>query len=90
MAPSLELPPRVDHANATAVLADLTRRLQQAGEGVSVTLNLDELVHFDSSALSVLLTLKRRAAEADQTLQMTNWPTKLLDLVEAYGLKAAL
>ena len=88
--PSLEFPQRVDHANASMVLADLTHRLQQAGGGTPVVLGLNALAHFDSSALSVLLALKRHAITSGQPLQITEWPNKLLDLVEAYGLKAAL
>ena len=88
--PSLEFPQRVDHANASMVLADLTHRLQQVGEGAPVVLGLNALAHFDSSALSVLLALKRHAIASGQSLQITEWPNKLLDLVAAYGLKAAL
>ncbi len=88
--PSLEFPQRVDHANASMVLADLTTRLQQVGDGAPVVLGLKALAHFDSSALSVLLALKRRAVASGQSLQITEWPHKLLDLVEAYGLRAAL
>jgi len=88
--PSLEFPQRVDHANASMVLADLTNRLQQVGDGAPVVLGLKALAHFDSSALSVLLALKRHDVTSGQSLQITEWPHKLLDLVEAYGLKAAL
>ena len=90
MPPSLEFPQRVDHANASMVLADLTHRLQQADDGAPVTLGLRNLTHFDSSALSVLLALKRHAVASGQSLEITDWPIKLLDLVEAYGVKAAL
>jgi ABC-type transporter Mla MlaB component len=34
--------------------------------------------------------LRRHAVTSEQSLQITEWPHKLLDLVEAYGLKAAL
>ena len=88
--PSLEFPQRVDHANASTVLADLTNRLQQVGDGAPVVLGLKALAHFDSSALSVLLALRRHAVTSGQSLQITEWPHKLLYLVEAYGLKAAL
>ena len=72
------------------VLADLITRLQQVGDGTPVVLGLKALSHFDSSALSVLLALKRHAVTSGQSLQITEWPNKLLDLGEAYGLKAAL
>lgn len=72
------------------VLADLITRLQQVGDGTPVVLGLKVLAHFDSSALSVLLALKRHAVTSGQSLQITEWPNKLLDLVEAYGLRAAL
>ena len=88
--PNLEFPQCVDHANASIVLADLITRLQQVDDGAPVVLGLKALAHFDSSALSVLLALKRHAVTSGQSLQITEWPNKLLDLVEAYGLKAAL
>ena len=50
------------------VLADLITRLQQVGDGSPVVLGLKALAHFDSSALSVLLALKRRHQPAADEL----------------------
>ncbi len=56
-------PARLDFSTATAAVAELDRALRGgAGSGSAVGVDLSTLTHFDSSALSVLLELRRRFA----------------------------
>lgn len=56
-------PARLDFSTATAAVAELDRALRGgAGNGSAVGVDLSTLTHFDSSALSVLLALRRRFA----------------------------
>ena len=81
-------PDRLDLASAMASVAALDRGLR-AGAGASgngpVQLDLSALKHFDSSALAVLLELRRRFGGASGRFSAVNPPVKLRELAEVYG-----
>jgi phospholipid transport system transporter-binding protein len=60
--------------------------LNQLSSGNSLTINCQELKVFDSSALSVILSIKRRAEKATITVKLTEIPEKLASLAEVYDL----
>lgn len=78
------LPERLTVTEAGPVLAGLRRTLAaQAGDRVA--LDAGALRHFDSSALALLLELRRELQRGGRELQVLNWPARLRDLVAAYG-----
>ena len=78
------LPERLTVADAGRVLAELRAALAaQAGERVAV--DAAALQQFDSSALALLLELRRELQRGGRQLQVLNWPARLRDLVAAYG-----
>jgi phospholipid transport system transporter-binding protein len=48
------------------------------------------LRHFDSSAVAVLLELRRELQQQGRTLQVRQWPPRLQDLVRVYGVQELL
>jgi len=93
-------PARLDFSTATAAVAELDRALRGgAGSGSAVGVDLSTLTHFDSSALSVLLELRRRfagspagaaagtaaAAKGPGAFTVAHPPTPLRELAEVYG-----
>jgi phospholipid transport system transporter-binding protein len=49
-----------------------------------------QLLHFDSSALAVLLAWQRAACQRGVRLEIINIPEKLLSLARAYGIDRLL
>lgn len=86
----VQVPARLEFATATTALANLDQALRG---GADCTLDLGDLAHFDSSALAVLLELRRRfggtAASAGR-LAVINPPAALRTLAEVYGVDALL
>jgi phospholipid transport system transporter-binding protein len=68
-------------ANASQWLADGVAAL---GEGVA-TFDLAGLGHLDSSALSLMLSLRRRAEAAGSSVEFRNIPDRLASLAKLYG-----
>ena len=84
---AIALPDTITHDNAQHVLSALSRQLPTEG---LVGIDAGALVKFDSSALSVLLGLARKAQAHDQVIWVTNWPELLWSLVQAYDLTQVL
>ena len=85
----LSLPDTLTHALATACLA----RLQEGArtqEGPAVALNAAALRHFDSSALAVLLELRRSCQEQGRVLALEQVPPRLTELARLYGIEDLL
>lgn len=88
-------PAKLDFSTATAAVAELDRALRAGGKGGAAGVDLAPLVHFDSSALSVLLELRRRfgggsGASAARPFAVVNPPTPLRELAEVYGVAELL
>lgn len=84
-APAAALPVEITLAEAGKTLVDLKLALElQAGPVVVV--DASQLRVFDSSAVAVLLELRRLLRADGKTLQVTHWPRRLEDLMGLYGL----
>jgi phospholipid transport system transporter-binding protein len=81
-----QLPTSVHHQNVESVLLAVEKILNQLSGGTSLIINCQELEVFDSSALSVILSIKRRAEKAAITVNLTEIPEKLASLAEVYDL----
>ncbi|AJC20208.1 STAS domain-containing protein [Pandoraea pulmonicola] len=77
----LALQTDLTHDTAGDVLAQVIDRID-AGE---THVDCAGLKHFDSSAIAVLLALRRHASQRGKTLVFTNLPTGLASLALVYG-----
>jgi phospholipid transport system transporter-binding protein len=82
----LVLPQVIQHAQATACLAMLTTAMRQ--EPQQVVVDCSALTQFDSSALAVLIELRRASLHAQKTLQLQALPQRLAELAQVYGVLA--
>ncbi len=82
----LALPQSLTQTAATASLAALTAALRQHG-GAAAPLAVDAspLQQFDTTALAVLLDLRRQAQALGQVLSVHGLPARLADLARLYG-----
>ena len=78
------LPERLTLQESVQELARLDRALA-AQAGPIVSLDASALRVFDTSAVSVLLELRKRLMAQGKTLAVTQWPKRLRDLVGLYG-----
>lgn len=84
----LSLPAELTHTQATACLAQLVAGV--ASEPSTVVVNAAGLQRFDSSALAVLLDLRRRCLRDKKTLVIQGFPPHLGDLAALYGIEGLL
>lgn len=85
----LTLPVELTHSQAKACLGELVAGL--GAEAASpVVVNATALVRFDSSALAVLLELRRVCLRAGKTLVVQGLPTHMSDLATLYGIEGLL
>ena len=85
----LRLPAELTHGQATACLAQLVSGLKS--ETVSpVVVDATALGRFDSSALAVLLELRRTCQRAGKALVVQGLPPHLGDLATLYGVEGLL
>lgn len=85
----LTLPAELTHSQAKACLGELVAGL--GAEAASpVVVNATALVRFDSSALAVLLELRRVCLRAGKTLVVQGLPIHLSDLATLYGIEGLL
>lgn len=84
----LTLPDELTHVQATACLAGLIPNL--AAEVTPVRVDASALQHFDSSALAVLLELRRACAGVDKSMVVQGLPGGLRDLAALYGVEGLL
>ena len=83
------LPVQVTLAEAGATLNELKQALARQG-GPVVTLDAASLRVFDSSAVAVLLELRRQLLAEGKTLRVDNWPRRLEALMGLYGVDGLL
>ncbi len=81
----LALPATVTIAEASDALRALVQAMPtEAGE--EVTLDASGLVRFDTSALAVLLEVKRLAQAQGKRFDLVRAPARLAELAKLYGL----
>lgn len=83
------LPERLTLDEAAAALAALRTAVAGQGSG-DVTVRAGALRHFDSSAVAVLLELRRDLQPQGRALRVQDWPPRLQDLVRVYGVQELL
>lgn len=84
----LSLPAVLTHEHAKACLAQLTAGLR--AEATQVVVDAALLRSFDSSALAVLLELRRECARAGKRFAVKGLPARLRDLASLYGIEGLL
>jgi phospholipid transport system transporter-binding protein len=87
--PSVRLPERVTLQEAVQVLDGLNRSLAQQA-GPDLVLDASGLQVFDTSAVAVLLALRRNLQQQGKKLSVAHWPQRLSDLVKLYGVSELL
>jgi phospholipid transport system transporter-binding protein len=84
----LKLPTELTYREATACLAALSAQL--AAQPDPVVVDAADLTHFDSSALAVLLELRRQALGLDRRFAVQGLMPKLRQLAGVYGVSTLL
>lgn len=87
---TLKLPPTLMHEQADACLSLWVSQLQvqvlaSQPATAPVLVDASALHDFDSSALAVLLGLRRVASDLGRTVQVTGMPARLRELATLYG-----
>ena len=85
----LRLPDTLLHTTAAAALSEMLLALR-AEPSASIAVDAAALVRFDSTALAVLLELRRVALRAGKTLVLQGLPSRLCDLARLYGIDELL
>jgi len=85
----LLLPAELTHVQATACARMMVQALR-AEPGTAVIVNAEALIHFDSSALAVLLECRREALLQRKSFAVKALPTRLRDLADLYGVASLL
>ena len=83
------LPEQLTLAEAARTLADLRRSLSGVTD-TELVVDASALSRFDSSAVAVLLELRRDALAAGKSLRVRGWPERLQALVGLYGVQDLL
>lgn len=86
----LDLPARLTQLEASACLSQLQSQLVGVPAGTTVSINAGRLGAFDSSALAVLLALRRQAEAGGWGFQLAGAPQRLQGLASLYGIGAWL
>jgi phospholipid transport system transporter-binding protein len=84
----LSLPATLTQNDASACLEQLTDGLQS--EATQVVVDAARLRSFDTSALAVLLALRRECARAGKHFAVQGLPQRLRDLASLYGVESLL
>lgn len=85
----LELPERLTLSEADVVLLRLGDEVSRH-PGATVEVHAGSLRVFDSSALAVLLELRRRVLVQGKALRVSGWPGRLAELASLYGVRELL
>lgn len=85
----LQLPAVLTQDTASACLRELAMAVRQQPTAV-VHVNAAGLQRFDSSALAVLLELRRAALAQGKSLALGGLPQRLADLARLYGIAELL
>jgi phospholipid transport system transporter-binding protein len=85
----LVLPADLTRNHASACLQMLVQGLKALADA-SVVVDASALVRFDSSALAVLLELRRESQAQGKSVRIRSLPPRLRDLAEVYGIAELL
>ena len=85
----LVLPADLTRNHASACLQMLVQGLKALGDA-SVVVDASALVRFDSSALAVLLELRRESQAQGKSVRIRALPERLRDLANVYGIAGLL
>jgi len=85
----LTLPAILTQSQANDCLEQLTRDVQSEAEK-QVVIDAAPLSSFDSSALAVLLAVRRECARAGKLFAVKGLPDRLRDLAALYGIEGLL
>jgi anti-anti-sigma factor len=83
---SFKFPAKIDHANVEGVLATGLGMMKTLAKGSLMVIDCKDLQFFDSSALSIILSMKRQAQIQSINVQLDAVPEKLASLATVYGL----
>lgn len=86
---TLTLPQRVTQTETELVLALLEREVA-LHPTAGIVLDAAALTVFDSSALALLLSLRRRQTSQGRVLRVSGWPQRLAQLATLYGVRDLL
>jgi phospholipid transport system transporter-binding protein len=84
----LKLPEALTQTTATRSLRELQAALR--GESAPVVVDAASLSRFDSTALAVLLELRREALQLGKPIAIQGLPPRLEDLARLYGIAELL
>jgi phospholipid transport system transporter-binding protein len=84
-----QLPERLTLDEAGQILVQLGAILARQ-PGPTVSVDAAGLREFDSSAVAVLLELRRQLIAQGKSLRVVRWPRRLQDLVALYGVQELL
>ena len=85
----LTLPTDLRHGNAADCLTKLQLQIRNS-PNKEVEIQAGQLSNFDSSALAVLLGCRREAESLSKTLKFKQFPAKLRELAQLYGVSELL
>jgi phospholipid transport system transporter-binding protein len=83
---SFKFPAKIDHANVEGVLTNGLEVMKPLPQGSLMVIDCQGLQSFDSSALSMILSIKRQAQIQSVNVQLDAVPEKLASLATVYGL----
>jgi phospholipid transport system transporter-binding protein len=83
---SFRFPAKIDHANVESVLASGLGTMKTLAQGSLMVIDCQDLQSFDSSALSMILSMRRQAQAQSVNVQLDAVPEKLASLATVYGL----
>jgi phospholipid transport system transporter-binding protein len=86
----LALPPSLTLAESAEVQAALRTQCACSASVSALVVDASALQTFDSSALSVLLGLRRHALSLGWSIRFVGLPATLLDLAQVYGVASLL
>ncbi len=86
MSVCFKFPDKIDHANVEGVLANALGLMKTLMSGSLMVIDCEDLQSFDSSALSMILSMKRQAQIQSVNIQLDAVPEKLASLATVYGL----
>lgn len=84
----IKLPESLTQSTATVCLKELGSAL--SAQPAAVVVDASALNRFDSSALAVLLALRRQAAQLGKSFAVEGLPSRLGDLARLYGIAGLL